>query len=522
MKKLNILFFLLIPFIKQAQYIEWVQQYHNLYKTNAQTVATDKNKNVYVAGSYSGDDHAHSPYVQGMFLRKYNPAGILKWSKTYDNIEIADIAIDTIGKVFITGYIHPGAHFGNFASINQTGSFYASINADGNETFFQSLKNTKSGMTTITFDKNNNYYLCGPFNDTLTFSCNTLLNPASPGNYGLFIIKYNSDNQCLWAKQTHGGCVVRSYYNKFVFDNEDNFYVSGQNFGSVSFDPNHTIVAQGADNTFIAKYDINGNVLWIKNIGTATNGGQEEITSITCDKYGNVWATGSYDSDLIIDGSYLSSNNTYFPKPFLIKLDKSGVCISATQDNYSYAIINGAYYKYGGVNAPGIYNNVNLQSGFYIMRCDTNWNGLYAFQPPVYGGFTVDEDDNLYLTGGFSGTADFGKGNILTGNMDMFIAKYSPPLALGIKKQISDLNEINIYPNPTANIFTISFSSAQTVSQLQINVIDALGKTVYTETTTAFTGSLKKEINLSGLSKGTYVIKLSSQDFIETKKIVVE
>ena len=91
-----------------------------------------------------------------------------------------------------------------------------------------------------------------------------------------------------------------------------------------------------------------------------------------------------------------------------------------------------------------------------------------------------------------------------------------------IKNEVLSDLKFNIYPNPTGNVFTLLYSGTQTNREIKINVIDALGKTVYTETTNAFAGILKKEINLSGISKGTYFIKLSNHDFIETKKIVVE
>lgn len=506
----------------QSQTCEWAVQYHKYYKTEGVCVQTDKNKNVYVAGNYSTNNHHVVPTI-GLYLKKYNAEGVLLWSQTYDSMGVNDMGIDSKSNLYLSLRAWPNVKFDNIITSDYQ-SLYCKLDSMGNFLSTTLINSPNVGNISITIDLQDEIYLCGMFKDTLIFPCITLQNPADPGCYGLFIAKYNSNNQCLWAKQTKGGAITK-YPTALSFDEDGNFLVFGQNSGSVSFDVNNTILAQGGANTFIAKYTKDGNVLWVKNFGSATVGGNEELKSVTCDKYGNVLASGAYDSDLSIDGFYLPDNGTYFPKPFFAKLDKNGLCTSVTSDNSIYKIINNKYYILGGVNTSGTYNNVNLQPGFYIMRCDTNWKGLWALQPPIFGStFTDDDAGNLYFTGSFSGTVDFGNGKILTGDKDMFAAKYSAPKQVGIKNILENrIKKIDIYPNPTNGIITFKSSSDLSAnSGAEIRIENFIGQLLYTKKINTNVYGLNETIDLSNYPKGIYFVQINAGSAVETRKIILE
>lgn len=502
-----------------SQTCDWAVQFHKSHKTNGINVQVDENKNVYVAGNYSSDNNHVIPVV-GFYLRKYNSQGTIMWSQTYDSMNVRDMGVDSKNNIYLSLYTWPNVKFNNITSSDYQ-CLYSKVDSNGNFKFTELIKSNNVGNVSLTVDKNDNIYLCGIFNDTLAFPCKTLSNPASPGSRGMFLAKFNSNNQCLWAKQTQGGSIVKYNTDPLLFDKEGNFHVYGQNFGTTSFDANTTIIAKGADNTFIAKYSPEGNVLWVKNFGSATVGGEEELKSITCDKYGNVWASGTYDSDLSIDGFYLPNSNTYFPKPFFAKLDKNGLCTSVTSDKDVYKIIKGKYYKTGGVNTSGTYNNVSLQPGFYIMYCDTNWQGLWAYQPPIFGNFfNNDSDNNLYLTGSFSGTADFGNGKVITGNMDMFAVNYSPAATVGLIKNPSNTSlKITIHPNPTSGMLVITGTEIKTAF---VNIKNILGQNVYSKNISSNNSELSQNLDISTYPKGIYFIEVNTDKGKEVKKVVLE
>jgi hypothetical protein len=68
-----------------------------------------------------------------------------------------------------------------------------------------------------------------------------------------------------------------------------NIYVSGRTDGNLA-SPN-----AGGWDSWVAKYNTNGNLLWIKQFGT---GGDDSAHSIATDSKGNVYLTGWTDGDL--------------------------------------------------------------------------------------------------------------------------------------------------------------------------------------------------------------------------------
>jgi len=114
---------------------------------------------------------------------------------------------------------------------------------------------------------------------------------------------------------------------------------------------------------------------------------------------------------------------------------------------------------------------------------------------------------------------------------------YYPEVAMKFQDNSSGINEmknnssLTVYPNPTAGVFQINYSAAEKGS-LQLNIIDAKGKTVYSETIVRFNGEYKKEIDLGRKAKGVYFVEMilgnpSSQGYegrVEkrTKKIILE
>ncbi len=84
---------------------------------------------------------------------------------------------------------------------------------------------------------------------------------------------------------------------------------------------------------------------------------------------------------------------------------------------------------------------------------------------------------------------------------------------------ISDLSGINIYPNPTTGLITLSFD--QNSGMTEILVLSTLNKLVYTESVNATAGK-RLEIDLSNLVKGIYFIKLKSEKKEEILKVIIQ
>jgi len=83
----------------------------------------------------------------------------------------------------------------------------------------------------------------------------------------------------------------------------------------------------------------------------------------------------------------------------------------------------------------------------------------------------------------------------------------------GIEKLTAKATLINIYPNPNNGVFTVDIESSTT-----INIIDVLGKVVYTQK--LLDG--KYTINLSNLNNGLYILKAESNGQLKTVRLIKE
>lgn len=85
---------------------------------------------------------------------------------------------------------------------------------------------------------------------------------------------------------------------------------------------------------------------------------------------------------------------------------------------------------------------------------------------------------------------------------------------------LSDLaSEIDIYPNPTNNNFTIQFPPQLSNREVKIKLMDAVGKEF---TTITNDGKTKLSIDVSTFPNGLFFIEMATQDFKVVKKIVVQ
>lgn len=75
--------------------------------------------------------------------------------------------------------------------------------------------------------------------------------------------------------------------------------------------------------------------------------------------------------------------------------------------------------------------------------------------------------------------------------------------------------DLAVYPNPTKNVMHLRLGQA-TIESIEVN--DVLGKTVLAKTV----GSSEAQLDLSGLSKGLYLVRVKSGNSIKTVKIIRE
>jgi hypothetical protein len=85
----------------------------------------------------------------------------------------------------------------------------------------------------------------------------------------------------------------------------------------------------------------------------------------------------------------------------------------------------------------------------------------------------------------------------------------------------SAINNLEVYPNPSKDIFNVSFVS-EDVQNLEVRVLNMVGELVYTEGLEQFIGEYTKSINMSKYTKGVYFLEITTNNGVVNKKIVLQ
>ena len=85
----------------------------------------------------------------------------------------------------------------------------------------------------------------------------------------------------------------------------------------------------------------------------------------------------------------------------------------------------------------------------------------------------------------------------------------------------TSINNLDVYPNPTRDIFNVSFVSEE-IQTLSIRVMNIVGEVIYEESLEEFVGEYTKQINLGDYSKGVYLLELSHKNEINFRKIILD
>ena len=90
---------------------------------------------------------------------------------------------------------------------------------------------------------------------------------------------------------------------------------------------------------------------------------------------------------------------------------------------------------------------------------------------------------------------------------------------VGIKE--SGIDHLEIYPNPADDILNISFRINE-MQSVKVKLISLEGVTIYSESVVKFDGNFTKQIDLAFLSKGIYMLQISTDHGTTISKVVVQ
>ncbi len=113
-------------------------------------------------------------------------------------------------------------------------------------------------------DADANIYVFGYF--TLTLSASSGESVTSYGGRDYFVAKFDSLSNVIWLRNL--GSSLSDYVGGGMeVANDGSVYITGGFRGDFFYSPTQSITSTGGFDTFILKYDANGNFAWIKHSG---------------------------------------------------------------------------------------------------------------------------------------------------------------------------------------------------------------------------------------------------------------
>ena len=85
----------------------------------------------------------------------------------------------------------------------------------------------------------------------------------------------------------------------------------------------------------------------------------------------------------------------------------------------------------------------------------------------------------------------------------------------------SAINNLDVYPNPSRDVFNVSFTSEDT-QDLDVRVINVVGEVVYTESLSQFIGEYTKQVDLANYTKGVYFLEITTNNGVINKKLILQ
>jgi hypothetical protein len=102
-----------------------------------------------------------------------------------------------------------------------------------------------------------------------------------------------------------------------------------------------------------------------------------------------------------------------------------------------------------------------------------------------------------------------------------FIFWTQPGILIRADDESSIINNLTIYPNPSRDVFNISFISEEK-QNLRVRILNAIGEEVYKENLQQFVGQYVKSINLEQYNKVIYFLEIETDDGVITKKLILQ
>ena len=87
--------------------------------------------------------------------------------------------------------------------------------------------------------------------------------------------------------------------------------------------------------------------------------------------------------------------------------------------------------------------------------------------------------------------------------------------------ECSDISNFILYPNPTKGVINVDFTTSKS-EQISLTLFDVLGRLLYRDAMSYYSGEHHKEINIESLPKGMYVLRITADKNTYNNRIIKE
>ena len=284
-----------------------IKQFGTEFADGIGAVTTDAQGNVFVAGFTHGSlVNNQANYGLGdVFVAKFDDEGTKIWIKqfgTNGSESPSGIVVDTGGNIFVTGMttglFNPEGRGGNYDI------FLARLDADGNQIWIHQVGAFKHDFaSSVAVDSQKNIYVVGDTYNALEEGV------TLGGTSDVVFTKFDFEGKRLWIKQF--GSSVTDSAKSVVVDSRDNVYIAGETAGALA----ENQLSSGTTDTFITKFNADGNRIWLKQFGGTA---RDTPWSMTIDQTDNLYVAG------FTNGALATKTNFGSTDIFATKFDSSG------------------------------------------------------------------------------------------------------------------------------------------------------------------------------------------------------
>ncbi len=457
----------------------WTARFNGAGSENdrPEEMAVDNNGNIYICGgSYGGLNNSYD----GVLL-KYNSAGSLQWSRTYNGSGAIDeflaMTLDNSGNIYVTGRTSNTNHNYDCITIKYNSSGVvqwqqAFSPSGGNDDEAYSIAVDQTGRAIIGGISNNN----------------------------AVTIRYTSTGVQDWAAFYDGPGAQQDLIKKILLTNDNSIISAGTSIGS------------GTDNDFLLiKYNSNGAQTGLARYNSPGNYA-DMLSSAAIDASGNIYAAGY---------TYLNSQTDYRIVKYSPALSMSWFRTYNGPGNGSDYLNGMAVDQSGNVYVTG--ESFGNGVGYNYLTLGYDYNGNFKWEKIENGEINSADVSNSICVDNSGNVCVTGSSIQANGKADFFTFKYSSTIGINIlSNEIpAEFSLEQNYPNPFNPQTKIKFNIPK-ISFVDLTVFDQLGKEVEKIISSKLSaGTYEADFKNSSLSSGIYFYTLTADGFKDTKKMIL-